>query len=1134
MKKQVLSALAFCSALGIAQAQTDVTKEYLVNPSFETLKAADGTTDVAVKTKLENGLYGWEISKLRNDGNSTFQVESKESGSSNGFPGNGFITPSEGIYYYFNSQTWMYGSNESEIKTKTSKPLSAGKYYLDIDYKAADYSNNNTNGNGTALGLKVYKAGTNELLGENAATKCAYSVVNNNASPNGNTYMQDQAWDKMGVMFTVSEDCEVSISIVQNLMSRGRSDVAYDNLKLYKLDNASETSPANISGLIHTSNYWTLGDWTIEGGNTFEVNTWSHEGEKDGSGMIIPFIQDWVGSGTNAANATISHTVSHLIPGIYEVSGLIRVLNEAGGGIPPSGATLFANEGTTDACAGSPCKKDGKDLYGVYGTYTVKGTVGTDGVLTFGIKVANANFNWVSFKNFKLQYLGAASIEQLQATLKEKIKEAKAYVANCPKGIAAIVNAAITQGDSAQPTEESLNAAIAALTQAIALAEETAPATETFKTLMATCQGYASHSSAEESVKQAFQKAMTDAQTALDAATTVEAIQEATQTLQTACETYVLSAEPETGYPFDYTFLMNEANNSANGWSKNVTEGNIQNFTYKNSAEKNNGDLQKTGFMEAWDGKNYTATITYTRNELPNGHYKVSAYAFTTVNGNTSFTANDKEVKMDNSTALFTNPTIEDVIVDEGKLTVGLNTTDANWTGVTNIQLQYLSKLTDAEASAKAKEALHAKLEEAGSMDTETNVGTEAFQIPETAIDAFDKVFDEAAKIYDSSEKVDEIEAATKALEEAMQALKNPTLNAPKEGELFCIANISEGFGYKNNAVSPVYNEAKAEDGEYDLKWYHIVDANYAQALKFTPVEGKKNQYTISFIDEEGNTRYFSTQALAGYMDGGNVSTRHDRIRATKEAEKALPFEISLAGEGVYKLKNTLHGSNIGSTSDDGFFTTNNLSDLSLVKAEKANVPLSITAAGWCTLILPFDAEIPEGFEVYSCTGTEVPVGTSTALVLEKAESIETHTPYIVKGKDGDTHDFSDYGMALQDQYAAGLMTGTFTQQKAVTNTYVLQNQEGKVGFYKVAAGSEPTIKPYRAYINADVAEANIVALLLPGIETGINGIVAEDALVNVYDLNGILVRENVKLGQALEGLSKGIYIVNGTKKAVK
>lgn len=1122
MKKQVLSALAFCSALGIAQAQTDVTKEYLVNPSFETLKAADGTTDVAVKTTLENGLQGWEVVAM-----SHYQVESEASGSSTGFPadGTGKIKPTEGTYYYFNRQGW--GNKDSELKTTTSKELPAGTYYAVIDYKAADYSNNNNaNTNGTTIGIKVNDAASN-LLGENPAVRRAYSMANGDSNPKSDAYMVNAAWNELGTMFTVTEPTIVTISLVQNMRNNGRSDIAWDNLRLYQIENVSENKPMDVSGLITTSNYYALGGWNIEGGNTFEVNTWSHEGETDGSNMTTPFIQDHVGKENKAANATISHTVSHLIPGIYEVSGLIRVLNEAGGDTP-SGATLYANEGSTNACNGEPCTN------GVYGTYTVKGTVGTDGVLTFGIKVANANFNWVSFKNFKLQYLGAASIEQLQAILQEKITEANEYVENCPKGIAAIVNAAITQGNSAQATEGSLNAAIAALTQAIALAEETAPATEAFKTLMATCQGYASHSSAEENVKQAFQKAMTDAQAALDAATKTEAIQDATQTLQAACETYVLNAAPEEGYPFDYTFLMNEANNSANGWTKNVTGGNIYNFQYKESAEKNNGNLQKTGFMEAWDGKNYTATIAYTRNELPNGHYKVSAYAFTTVNGNTSFTANDKEAKMDNSTALFTNPTIEDVIVDEGKLTVGLNTTDANWTGITNIQLQYLSKLTDAEASAKAKEALHAKLEEAGSMDTETNVGTEAFQIPETAIDAFDAAFDKANDIYMNSQKVDEIEAATKALEEAMQALKNPTLNAPKEGELFCIANISEGFGYKNNAVSPVYNEAKAEDGEYDLKWYHIVDANYAQALKFTPVEGQKNQYTISFIDEEGNTRYFSTQALAGYMDGGNVSTRHDRIRATKEAEKALPFEISLAGESVYKLKNTLHGSNIGSTSDDGFFTTNNLSDLSLVKAEKANVPLSITAAGWCTLILPFDAEIPEGFEVYSCTGTEVPVGTSTALVLEKAESIEAHTPYIVKGKDGDTYDFSDYGTALQDQYAAELMTGTFTQQKAVANTYVLQNQEGKVGFYKVAAGSEPTIKPYRAYINADVAEANIVALLLPGIETGINGIVAEDALVNVYDLNGILVRENVKLGQALEGLSKGIYIVNGTKKAVK
>lgn len=1123
MKKQVLSVWVFCSALGIAQAQTDVTKEYLINPSFETLKAADGATDVAVKTTLENGLQGWEVASMSN-----YQVESEESGSSTGFPadGSGKIKPTEGTYYYFNRQGW--GNKNSELKTTTSKELPAGTYYAVIDYKAADYSNNNTDKNGTTIGIKANSA-DNKLLGEKTAVRLSHSLVAGGSNPGSDAYMVNAAWDELGTMFTVTEPTTVTISLVQNMKNSGRSDIAWDNLRLYKVDNVDKDHPMDLNGLIPIANYEVMGDWKIEGGNEFKINTWSHEGETDGSGMVIPFFQDWVGSGSIAADATISNSAAYLKPGIYEVSALIRVLNEAGGAAP-SGATLYANEGSTDACAGTSCTN------GVYGTYTVKGTVGTDGVLTFGIKVANANFNWVSFKDFRLQYLGAASIDQLKATLKEKMTEAQAYVADSPKGIAAIVNAAIAQGNNTQDTEESLNAAITALTQAITLAEQAAPVTEAFKALMATCQSYANHSSAEESVKQAFQKAMTDAQAALDAATTVEAIQETIQPLQTACETYILNAIPEKGYPFDYTFLMDEANNSGNGWTKNVSQGNIQNFNYKESSEKNNGKLQKTGFMEAWDANPYAATLTYTRNELPNGHYKVSSYAFTTVNGNTSFTANGKKVTMDNSTALYTNPTIEDVIVDEGKLTVGLNTSDANWTGITNIQLQYLAKLTDAEASAKAKEALYAKLEEAGNMDTETNVGTEAFQIPETAVEAFDAAFDKANDIYTNSQKVDEIEAATKALDEAIKAFQNPVLNAPKEGELFCIANISEGFAYKNNAVSPIYNEAKANDGEYDLKWFHIVDANYAQALKFTPVEGQQNQYTISFTDEEGNTRYFSTQALAGYIDTdkNEVSTRHDRIRATKEAEKALPFEISLAGEGVYKLKNTLHGSNIGSTSDDGFFTTNNLSDLSLVKAEKANVTLSITAAGWCTLILPFDAEIPQGFEVYSCTGTEVPVGTSTALVLEKAESIEAHTPYIVKGKEGDTYDFSEYGTALKDQYATGLMTGTFTQQKAVANTYVLQNQEGKVGFYKVMAGSEPTIKPYRAYINADVAEANIVALLLPGIGTGIDGIVAEDTLVNVYDLNGILVRENVKLGQALEGLSKGIYIVNGTKKAVK
>ncbi|WP_302561699.1 hypothetical protein [Paraprevotella clara] len=357
MKKQVLSALAFCSALGIAQAQTDVTKEYLVNPSFETLKAADGTTDVAVKTKLENGLYGWEISKLLDNQFSNYQVESEASGSSTGIPANGIIKPSQGEFYYFNRQGWG-NVDGSELKTSTSKNLPIGTYYAVIDYKAADFSNNNdASKSGTTIGIKAENA-TNELLGENTAVRRAYSTLTSNSDP----YMVNAAWNELGTMFTVTEPTTVTISLVQNMKNSGRSDIAWDNLRLYKIEDVSENAPMDVSGLITTSNYYAFGGWNIEGGNTFQVNTWSTEGENDGSGMTTPFIEDHVGKENKAANATISHTVSHLIPGIYEVSGLIRVLNEAGGDTP-SGATLYANEGSTNACNGEPCTN------GVYGTY---------------------------------------------------------------------------------------------------------------------------------------------------------------------------------------------------------------------------------------------------------------------------------------------------------------------------------------------------------------------------------------------------------------------------------------------------------------------------------------------------------------------------------------------------------------------------------------------------------------------------------------------------------------------------------------------------------------------------------------------------------------------------------------------
>lgn len=52
---------------------------------------------------------------------------------------------------------------------------------------------------------------------------------------------------------------------------------------------------------------------------------------------------------------------------------------------------------------------------------------------------------------------------------------------------------------------------------------------------------------------------------------------------------------------------------------------------------------------------------------------------------------------------------------------------------------------------------------------------------------------------------------------------------------------------------------------------------------------------------------------------------------------------------------------------------------------------------------------------------------------------------------------------------------------------------------------------------------------------SGIKEVVAtEDSLVDVYTINGQLVRQNVQASQALNELKKGMYVIKGNKVLVK
>lgn len=135
------------------------------------------------------------------------------------------------------------------------------------------------------------------------------------------------------------------------------------------------------------------------------INTWSDEGETDGSGFKVPFYEYFTDKANVLGANTFTTTVTGLEPGEYTATALIRVAlqNDAEG--TPAGVTLDANGG--DAVAVDAEAKAYGTLY--LKEVTAEGIVDESGVLAININVAaENNVHWLSFKNVKFAKKGAA------------------------------------------------------------------------------------------------------------------------------------------------------------------------------------------------------------------------------------------------------------------------------------------------------------------------------------------------------------------------------------------------------------------------------------------------------------------------------------------------------------------------------------------------------------------------------------------------------------------------------------------------------------------------------------------------------------------------------------------------------
>lgn len=175
------------------------------------------------------------------------------------------------------------------------------------------------------------------------------------------------------------------------------------------------------------------------------------------------------------------------------------------------------------------------------------------------------------------------------------------------------------------------------------------------------------------------------------------------------------------------------------------------------------------------------------------------------------------------------------------------------------------------------------------------------------------------------------------------------------------------------------------------------------------------------------------------------------------------------------------------------------------------------------TFIAPYDVTLPTGVKAY--TVSTLADGSENVLQLDEVagDILSANTPVIINAENEINQPVSGHDISIRNTYTYGLLTGVVAPTVAPQGSYVLQQQDGKAGFYRVE--SSVNIPAGRCFLNAPTNEARTAFFLNESDATAIEAMQALSSdHVEIYDING----------RRLPSLQKGINIVEGHKILVK
>lgn len=195
---------------------------------------------------------------------------------------------------------------------------------------------------------------------------------------------------------------------------------------------------------------------------------------------------------------------------------------------------------------------------------------------------------------------------------------------------------------------------------------------------------------------------------------------------------------------------------------------------------------------------------------------------------------------------------------------------------------------------------------------------------------------------------------------------------------------------------------------------------------------------------------------------------------------------------------------------------------------------IKVSEAGMSTYYSANAFTVPEGL-----TGGVVTNEDAATVAVDwrypAGSTVPGRTGVILKGAVGDYK--AEYSVANVASPENNLLDGTIeaaTIADAGYKYYKLADGEKGLGFYFAVEGGSSIMnganKAYLALPENEAQEVNFLALDFGTTRITDTALAAEDVRVDVYSISGVLVRSGVKASEALDGLSKGIYIVNGKK----